>query len=380
MKRFAPLLLASLLLAPEIGRAASFTPLGDLPGGDLASTALGVSADGTVVVGFGVNESGDIEAFRWSGGVMVGLGILPPVVDPAFSYAFGVSADGSIVVGESAGGQDDTPGSEPYRSQAFLWSGGVTTGLESLGGVVDGARAVSADGSIVVGYSGGQAVRWVGGAVTALEPLPGGGYSGASGVSADGGVVVGTADDSAGTTLAVRWDNGVISSIDHPESVISSDAHAVSADGGVVVGSMRAEFTTEAFRWSDGEVLGLGFLQEQSWAYSEAHSVSGDGSIVVGLSETDGFNRAFIWTEAHGMQPLFDLLVATGATGLEGWSIYNAHAISPDGRWIVGTAVDPDGFSQAFLAEITSLPEPSAAWLLGSALAALACARRRASD
>jgi len=51
--------------------------LGDLAGGIFASSALGVSANGLVVVGESESTSGT-QAFRWtSGGGIVGLGDLP---------------------------------------------------------------------------------------------------------------------------------------------------------------------------------------------------------------------------------------------------------------------------------------------------------------
>ena len=51
--------------------------LGDFLGGNTFSTALGVSADGSIIAGYGVSASG-AEAFRWtSGGGLVGLGNLP---------------------------------------------------------------------------------------------------------------------------------------------------------------------------------------------------------------------------------------------------------------------------------------------------------------
>jgi len=57
--------------------AISFMPLGDLAGGDFASDALGVSADGSVVVGSSSSALGFSEPFRWtSEGGMVGLGDL----------------------------------------------------------------------------------------------------------------------------------------------------------------------------------------------------------------------------------------------------------------------------------------------------------------
>jgi probable HAF family extracellular repeat protein len=53
---------------------ASFQGLGDLSGGSFISSASGVSADGSVVVGYGYTASGQ-QAFRWASTEgMVGLG------------------------------------------------------------------------------------------------------------------------------------------------------------------------------------------------------------------------------------------------------------------------------------------------------------------
>src|SRR5688572_24003293 len=80
--------------------AATFSGLGDLAGGAFMSRAIGISADGSVVVGSSASTAGD-QAFRWtSGGGMVGLGDLP---GGAFaSTAHDVSADGTVIVGSSA--------------------------------------------------------------------------------------------------------------------------------------------------------------------------------------------------------------------------------------------------------------------------------------
>ena len=61
-----------------VGRAAAvWWAWGDLVGGIFASSALGVSATGLVVVGESESTSGT-QAFRWtSGGGIVGLGDLP---------------------------------------------------------------------------------------------------------------------------------------------------------------------------------------------------------------------------------------------------------------------------------------------------------------
>ena len=113
--------------------------IGDLPGGGSQSQAYGVSTDGSVVVGQGSAVSG-YEAFRWTqSGGMVGLGDLPG--GELDSWAFGVSADGSVVVGYSWSAWD--------LHEGFRW-----TASEEMIGLGGGkARAVSADGLVVVGDS-----------------------------------------------------------------------------------------------------------------------------------------------------------------------------------------------------------------------------------
>ena len=177
--------------------------LGYLPG-DTNSTAAGVSADGSVIVGTSSSASGS-QAFRWTASSgMVGLGYLPGDTN---SNALGVSADGSVVVG-SSGYQLYVGG--PGYSQAFRWTAGSgMVGLGYLlGGIYSSATAVSGDGSIVVGDNGGEALRWTAGSgmqslwdvlVTNglnFDPVRGAGslYP-ASGISADGNTIVGTVYD-----------------------------------------------------------------------------------------------------------------------------------------------------------------------------------------
>jgi probable HAF family extracellular repeat protein len=117
--------------------------LGTLPGYD-ESVALGVSADGAVVVG----SSGG-RAFRWTAsGGMQDLGTL----GGGWSVALGVSADGAVVVGSAQ--------NAAWRERAFRWtaSGGMedlNTTYASLltnGSVLVLARAISPDGRYIVGW------------------------------------------------------------------------------------------------------------------------------------------------------------------------------------------------------------------------------------
>ena len=140
-------------------QAASFQKLTSLPGGGFSPfalwSALGVSADGSVVVGSSKSASsggtGRTEAFRWTQATgMVGLGVLPGGYFS--SSALGVSADGSVVVGYS-----------DSENEAFIWNS--TQGMRSLQQVLTNdygldltgwflyqANAISADGLTVVGY------------------------------------------------------------------------------------------------------------------------------------------------------------------------------------------------------------------------------------
>jgi probable HAF family extracellular repeat protein len=92
--------------------------LGMLPGGG-ESVALGVSADGSVVVGWARNAKGRQRAFRWTAARgMQNLGTLGGYE----SEALGVSADGSVVVGWAEN-------AEGFR-HAFRWT--AAGGMEDL--------------------------------------------------------------------------------------------------------------------------------------------------------------------------------------------------------------------------------------------------------
>jgi probable HAF family extracellular repeat protein len=84
----------------------------------------------------------------------------------------------------------------------------IATNLGALGGTFSTARAVSADGTVIVGGAENaagdtHAVSWVGGSTTAKElGTLGGTYSRAEAVSADGSVIVGRAKNAAGQDRA----------------------------------------------------------------------------------------------------------------------------------------------------------------------------------
>ena len=96
----------------------SITWLGTLGGNE--SRAYGVSADGSVVVGWSYNAAGWYRAFRWTAlGGMQDLGTLGGY----WGWALGVSADGSVVVGWAE--------KAAVCNRAFRWT--VDGGMQDLG-------------------------------------------------------------------------------------------------------------------------------------------------------------------------------------------------------------------------------------------------------
>jgi len=257
------------------------------------SEAHDVSADGSVIVGYSQESIGEDqysggEAFRWTeaGGMQ---GLADPLVHD-HSWAYGVSADGSVVVGYNRGIGE-------LNRTAFRWT--EAEGMVDLelpadppGGEYSRAYAVSADGSTVVGYWGGPSplasqkpFRW-----TASEGMVDLGLSGtAFDVSADGSVVVGEAWRSS-TLEAFLWTEagGVVGLGFVPGSDNWSNAHAVSDDGSLVVGN--SEF--RAFLWDDvhgmrdlNDLLAADGVDLQGGVLHSAKDVSIDGQTIVLVGE-----------------------------------------------------------------------------------------------
>ena len=126
-----------------------------------------------------------------------------------------------------------------------------------------------------------------------------------------------------------------------------SEAWGVSANGAVVVGAAdNAAGFRHAFRWTevDGVMRDLGTL---GGGYSWADGVSADGAVVVGWAYNAAQQpRAFRWTAAGGMENLnttYANLLTPGS------ALWEARAISPDGRYIVGWGYNAATGWEAFL-------------------------------
>jgi probable HAF family extracellular repeat protein len=350
---------------------AVFIPLGELPGGFVDSTAEAISDDGCVVVGESDSANG-LEAFAWHDAIMTGLGDLDGGIFE--SHALGASADGSVIVGQatSSAGQ-----------RAVRWSGGGAVELlppaEPMVQADTIATAVSDDGSVVVGSLDygpwGCALRWVGEAAADLLGTCDGGFSVepaiAWNVSALGDVVVGARGGQFpprfGPT-AFRSEAGEVTTLPGLatcEFASFGYAYDVSSDGRVAVGtSCSTGGAREAVRWEDGQAGALGY-----GTGTYAIGVSADGSVVVGGADTAALDdEAIIWDRRHGARSLKALLEQAGVD-LTGWTLIDARDVSADGRSIVGSGRNPQGWSEAWLAR---LPEPAGVALDAAALAVLA--------
>lgn len=217
----------------------------------------------------------------------------------AESAAFGISADGSTVVGSTGGRTSD------YA--AFKWT--ATNGFELLpfgssdpSDANSRAAGVSADGSIVSGFisdGDGEAVIWAGGDVQRL-PTSDAGRDPTSAVrlSDDGKVAAGVSFD--GPITAFRWTSGsgtqtLTSGTDVGSPTIAYD---LSADGSTVVG---IAINDDPFIWT--ETGGARLLADFAGG-ARATGISGDGSVVAGWETAGGMARLWRWSEAEGVSDL----------------------------------------------------------------------------
>jgi probable HAF family extracellular repeat protein len=280
-----------------------------------------------------------------------------------------LSYDGSVIVGH---GQSGWPG-----AQAFRWT--AETDLVGLGhlptnfGPSSIANDVSADGGVVVGESHGMVGReafiWTEATgMVGLGHLPGGDgnyhHSKATAISGDGSIIVGT-DNSTGYRKAFFWtkDSGMTAIAPTQET----NAKDISADGEVIVGNYFTHVKSYAFYWTQEEgLISLGEIPGHETRYSTAYATSADGSVIVGgCNDTFGpysGDEAFIWDEINGMRNIQDMLENECDLDLDGWTLIDARGISADGLTFTGTGINPDGNTEAWIAIV---PEPATALLMG---------------
>ncbi len=292
---------------------ADTTPIPDLLGGGanlpLTSMALGVSGDGSIVVGSSYNgNQNDIQGFWWTaGGGMQALPYLPGVpAGLALSQANAISADGSVIGGFSS---DTTNG----ELQAVLWSGAGFASVTPIGFLAPGfpgyssVLALSANGGVAVGGSSNaagelQAFRWTaGGGMVGLPGLPGGVAAAASAIW-PGGFPTGLRPDSPTGFSGPYGGNLLLSFLSLPPVI--SLAYALSPDGSVVVGTaMDSTATGQAVRWDSSGIATISGLLTAAgvattgWVLNAATGIavpSAGTQLITGYGTIGGLTQAWL--------------------------------------------------------------------------------------
>lgn len=260
-----------------------------------------------------IDDSGQIIAgvmswgpFRRVGeGPLENLGVLPGY---QWSNVTGMSGDGSVIVGTST---------EQYHPQwatyeAFRWT--PAGGLEGLGNLVPNkylreATGVSRDGSTIVG-SEGLGIPFALTEDAGLTLLLGG--SSARAVNADGSVIVGSLS-TPNWSHAARWENGQWKDIaSFLYTFKHSTAFAVSDDGSVVGGDIQTSPLTVAFIWTQDtgmvkldEYLALfGIAVPAGFVPRYVYAFSGNGRTMGGYGYHPSTKKYEGWVAAVPAEPL----------------------------------------------------------------------------
>jgi len=279
-----------------------FQPTNDYDG----LTPVRLSADGSTIVGtrstldqsetYNTNYRSGLYQWSEEGGLQL-LGSPQGAMD---AMAFGASADGETLVGLAA---TEHPEIEPgylLQDQAIIWTEGAGFSTFSHGtqrptlldssdnGIVIGTTTL--DGSAYDGF-----YRDAGGNVTLL-PRVGSDYAFPRAISADGSAIVGDLTQTGwyAPSRPFRWtsESGITDLGVLPDDFSQAHAFRISADGQLVGGQASNFSEARAVVWR--EDWGLRFLADvltdeygleeelAGWKLTEIAAISDDGSVLVG--------------------------------------------------------------------------------------------------
>ncbi|HEX7506731.1 MAG TPA: hypothetical protein VF550_08150 [Polyangia bacterium] len=310
---------------------AAFAGIGDLAGGDYASAAFDVNADGTVVVGHSVAELGR-QAVRWTAAGLVSLG-------GTSSAAWAIDDSGQTIVGEAQeavvwiDGQGPTALSRPYIGSV---------------GSRSSADVISGDGQVIDGelwQTGTSPLGLVWHTLGSASIVP---YI-VKGSSHDGSVIVGYGG--YGKPLSTHFAQRGVERLPYATLCITPvfcDSEAADVDSGGVLAVGYSydpqDGRTRAALW---DVIAGAVTTLSSQQVAKALGISGDGKVIVGYQVYEQ-SVAMRWMNGSERK-ILDLLSETSVV-MTGWTLTIAHAASRDGRVIVGEGINPNGFPEGWIA------------------------------
>lgn len=311
-----------------------------VPGND--TCPIGISADGTTLVGAAVGIDSHWHACRWDTTTLA-ITALEQVATPS-EIAVACSSNGSVVYGGGGSGSGDTSGSQQIRPMT-MWTGGGASGSPLPGGI---------SSPTFIGWRGNK-------------PFPL--------CSDDGVTAVGFAPGGTATVYdANKWTSGVQVSLSTPTVGIDVAAQAisVSADGSIVIGQMgesdSGAFTADACYWvgttqrrlaqaigggSDPFELDVAYYTNHngSIVWGQVQTTTGGGQIHFAywdnLSSFDGvrYGTAHVMPDLPNTQEPGAYAFVFGVADTPG--VYVAVGFSPSGsstshacKWVGTTAVD----------------------------------------
>ncbi len=336
------------VLSTNLYADVGFRGLGDLDEQDPSGRAYDISADGLIVVGNSHTQTfDDWVAFRWTDDDnMVDLGYL---MGHNISRSTQISGDGLTIIGDGENWKVDD------SEVPFIWT--MATGMQVLdvGGEV---TAISFDGSVMGGSmdhatARREAFRRSGGSNMGLGFLAtpdSNSLSTVADMSSDGSVIVGRSS-TPNLSAVYRWTmaGGMVSLGD-----LANNVTAVSGTGDVIVGRIRDVFPYSVYIWTEATGVIALFDPEPDW-FIYSRDISTHGKTVVGdmqpghPSGGSSGSLGWRWTEASGRQTIEEWLTDAGVDST-GWLFRSAVAVSADGTVVTGTAINPSGDREPYIA------------------------------
>ncbi|MBA8840750.1 autotransporter domain-containing protein [Ochrobactrum sp. RH2CCR150] len=268
------------------------------------------------------------------------------------SDAAAVSADGKVIVGSEFVEKTNPFGQSKTTLHAVSWVNGVATELDYKGNA-GGAVTVSANGKVIVGWSGDSygasgnfATVWLNGssAGVMLDGYEdyGEGFldvvskTTATAVSGDGSVIVGHFMDENDHSHAAKWVGVSADNVFNLATDLdtlggdNSAALAISRNGNVIVGwAQNSAGKQFAASWRDEATTPTQLDAPTEAISSQAIAVSNDGAVIIGNEDLGSYReRGLSWVNGASTPTVLNP-VGDGHSS-------SAVAVSGDGKVIIG--------------------------------------------